>query len=106
MSLYIGGLRIEQPLTNNTGFVCGDCVEERHKKWQEENKDTIINPFDFVKVTFIEDDIRENIWVEVDKVEGDVIEGRLGNDPLLIEGLKINDPVRIKRDQIQQHIAK
>ena len=38
----------------------------------------------------------EFIWVEVDGVSGDVIFGKLGNDPIDLPGYKLGDPVEVE----------
>ena len=46
----------------------------------------------------------EHIWVTVDRLAGHTIHGRLGNDPVALEGLKCDDPVSLSVDAIEDWI--
>jgi uncharacterized protein YegJ (DUF2314 family) len=43
----------------------------------------------------------EHIWIEVDRISGDKIEGRLGNDPVELGDLKIGSKVEIETNQVE-----
>ena len=46
----------------------------------------------------------EFIWINVDAIEGDVIYGKLGNDPIDLPGLKLGDRVRLGADELSDWI--
>ncbi len=46
----------------------------------------------------------EFIWINVDAIEGDVIYGKLGNDPIDLPGLKLGDRVRLRADELNDWI--
>lgn len=57
-----------------------------------------------VKTAFAEGDEVEHMWVEVERIEGDVIYGRLGNRPENITRYMLGDPVRIDRAEVSDWV--
>jgi uncharacterized protein YegJ (DUF2314 family) len=47
----------------------------------------------------------EQMWVEVLSIDGDRIRGALANDPQLVKGLKLREPVELEFDQIEDWIC-
>ncbi|HEY8667167.1 MAG TPA: DUF2314 domain-containing protein [Tepidisphaeraceae bacterium] len=54
-----------------------------------------------VKALFSEGDIREVMWVEVEKIENGTITGQLMDDPEDLKNLKEGDSVQVKEQEIQ-----
>lgn len=100
---------MNEPLSN-IGFVHGHCGDARKKLWQEENKDTVIEPGNFVKIGF---DVtnpelkaqRENMWVKVTHISNDGLRfrGTLNNESIGTS-LKWGQAVEFNRDEIQDLI--
>jgi len=95
-----------EPLTN-IGYLCPECGDERHKAWQEKNKDFKIRVNDWCKIAFKEEEQTEHMFVKVRKIETipdkeTVYEGDLDNDPLHLKNIKYGDKVRFGFNQIEQ----
>lgn len=87
----------------NEGIIHARCAEERRQIWQEQNAKTVIVPGDLVRKAFVGDNNRdEHMWVEVTKVEGNVITSTLANDPLHMKDIKYGDKVVFDRSEISQ----
>lgn len=92
----------------NITEICDECGQERLQKWQEENKDTIIEKGDFVKIPFIQEidgkKKTEWMWCVVNKISKNqqVIIGILDNDPMYVTDVKCGNKYRFGRNQICQ----
>lgn len=97
-----------EPLSN-VGHICPDCAEDRRIKWQEDHKDTVIQPGDAIKCKFIDESVKakEHMWVRVTAVSEDLklITGVLDNAPFLVTNLKLGQIVTVRRDQVEQHLT-
>jgi uncharacterized protein YegJ (DUF2314 family) len=93
---------------SNTGFIHGECADNRLKEWQEKNANTKIEVGNYVKMKFIQEDKEpEWMWVEISNVIGkDDFEGCLANDPLKLTNIKCGDKVQVKRSNISQLLEK
>lgn len=62
------------------------------------------NVGDFVKLKFTDSFGNEYMWVEVTKVdkENDKYEGRLDNDPIVVQCISYNDVVEFQKEDILQ----
>lgn len=79
-----------------------DCSEKMYP-----NKGNFdIKVGDYAKIHFEREDTGEYMWVEVKKVNGDAFEGILGNDPVLIEGVKYGDTVTFTKDEVCDRLRK
>jgi uncharacterized protein YegJ (DUF2314 family) len=54
-----------------------------------------------VKTKMTHGDNSEHIWVDVTRIEGDAIEGLLGNEPLDLGDLKLGAEVRLDRSEVE-----
>ncbi len=57
-----------------------------------------------VKKQFTIDGQIEHMWVRVDSLDGDQIVGALANSPQIVKGLKLNDPVELRFEEIEDWI--
>lgn len=94
----------------NIGFIHGHCGAERKRMWQEDNKDTVIEPGDFVKIGFkvTNPELKaeyENMWVKVTHVSDDrqKFRGTLNNESIGTS-LKWGEPLEFERTEIQDLI--
>jgi uncharacterized protein YegJ (DUF2314 family) len=53
-----------------------------------------------VKAPVTVDDNTEFIWIEVERIDGAIIHGKLANDPVALGDMKIEDPVTVSIDQL------
>ena len=84
----------------NIMLVCKGCSENIYP-----NKGTFdVNVGDFVKLKFTDGNGTEYMWVEVINVdkENNKYEGRLDNDPVLIQYVKYNDNLEFQKEDILQ----
>ncbi|NQU45222.1 DUF2314 domain-containing protein [bacterium] len=76
-----------------------EAAAEARRRWPE-----FVNAFDegtpdldfSVKAALREGDKREFVWVSVERIDEDTIEGVLANDPVLLKRLKLDDPVQVR----------
>ena len=84
----------------NIMLVCEECGKNMYP-----NKGTFdVNIGDIVKLKFTDDNGTEYMWVEVlrsDK-ENNKYEGRLDNEPVLVQSVVYNDNVEFKKEDILQ----
>lgn len=88
----------------NLMLVCKECSEKMYP-----DKGTFdVNIGDIVKLKFTDDNGSEYMWVEVLRVdkENNKYEGRLDNDPALVECVKYDDNVAFKKEDILQVVWK
>jgi uncharacterized protein YegJ (DUF2314 family) len=104
---------LTQPREDRVARVDGDdprmvaAVAEARRRWPE-----FVKAFKAkrplqgfaVKVPFKEDAETEFMWVEVLKIDGEKIEGKLSNEPNTIKKLKLNDKVTVKVADVQDWI--
>lgn len=94
----------------NLTIMCGECSEDRRKKWQELNVDTPLYPGDFVKIGFdceADDHLsKEWMWVRLMGVKDNIFVGQLYNDPVFVRNLTFRDIVEFTRDEISEHLRK
>ena len=57
-----------------------------------------------LKVDFIENEVHEHMWVSLNNIENGQFNGLLGNEPQILKTLKLGDPVRITKNQIEDWI--
>jgi len=84
----------------NLMLVCKECGENMYP-----NKGTFdVNVGDIVKLKFTDGNGTEYMWVEVLKVdkENNKYEGRIDNDPVLVECMKYDDNVEFRKEDILQ----
>lgn len=84
----------------NIVFVCKECSEKMFP-----DKGTLdVNVGDFAKLKFVDGYGTEYMWVEVVKVdkENNKYEGRLDNDPVLVQCVGYNDNVEFQKEDILQ----
>ncbi len=84
--------------------VCRKCGENMYP-----NKGTFdVNVGDFAKLKFTDGNGSEYMWVEVTKADNwnNKYEGRLDNDPALVQCVKYDDNVEFKKEDILQAIRK
>ncbi|MGE3164750.1 MAG: DUF2314 domain-containing protein [Planctomycetota bacterium] len=53
-----------------------------------------------VKAPFVEGDFTEQMWVTVTKIDSETIHGKLANEPVRIRKLELDDPVKLKLEEI------
>lgn len=91
----------------NIGIICNEHADERHEKWQQDNKNTVLRVGDYCKMGFVikkGDPRKEHMWVMITNViDKDTFKGRLDNDPMLADDLKFGDIVMFKRSDVSQH---
>ena len=88
----------------NIMLVCKECSDNMYP-----NKGTFdVCIGDFVKLKFTESFGNEYMWVEVVKadIENNKYEGRLDNDPVLVQCVVYNDNVEFKKEDILQVVWK
>jgi uncharacterized protein YegJ (DUF2314 family) len=78
------------------------AVAEARRRWPEfvaafERRD---GEMFSVKSEFTEGDASEFIWVEVTAIENDVVYGKLGNEPVALNKLKLGQTVRVPRAEL------
>lgn len=88
----------------NERLVHKECMEEKKRIWQQNNKDTVLYKGMFVKKLFTEGDETEHMWVRLTSINGNELEGTLDNDPLLFKNIKFGDVISFNRDEIEEHI--
>lgn len=84
----------------NLMLVCKECSEKIYP-----NRGTFdVQVGDFAKLKFTDGYGTEYMWVEVIKAdkENDKYEGRLDNDPVLVQCAKCDDNVEFKKEDILQ----
>ena len=84
----------------NLRLVCKGCSEKMYP-----NKGTFdVQVGDFAKLKFTDGDDAEYMWVQVTKADKDSkqYEGRLDNDPVLVQSVAYNDNVEFKKEDILQ----
>ena len=88
----------------NLMLVCEECSKNMYQ-----NKGTFdVNVGDLAKLKFTDSFGTEYMWVEVVKVdrENNKYEGRLDNDPALVQRVMYNDNVEFKKEDILQVVWK
>lgn len=86
----------------NIGHIHDKCADDRQRKWQKENKTTIIQKGYYVKKAFSQGNKIEHMWIKVTSVSGSRIEGTLDNDPHVIKTLKCGSIVTFERSEISE----
>lgn len=85
---------------DNIILTCKECAEKMYP-----DKGTFdVRVGDFAKLKFTDGNRVEYMWVEVVKVdkENNKYEGRVDNDPVLVQSVKYNEKVEFKKDDILQ----
>jgi uncharacterized protein YegJ (DUF2314 family) len=80
--------------------VCRECGEKMYP-----NKGTFdVNVGDVAKLKFTDDNGTEYMWVEVLKIDkkNNKYEGRLDNEPVLVQSVVYNDTVSFGKEEILQ----
>ena len=83
---------------DNIMLICKDCAD---KVYPNKGKLTV-DIGKFAKLKFTDINGSEYMWVKViraDKLKGD-FEGRLDNDPVLVQCVKYGDNIKFKKDEI------
>ncbi len=81
---------------SNIIVTCRDCANNMYP-----NKGKFdVKVGDSVKIVFKGENGTESMWVIVKKVNGDVFEGILNNDPVLINGISCGDKVIFSKDEV------
>jgi len=78
------------------------AVEEARRRWPE-----FVSAFNAragehfaIKAPITKDESVEFIWVEVERIDGATVHGRLANDPIALRELKIGDAISVPLDQL------
>jgi len=81
----------------NIKMVCKNC---RQEMYPDAGTFTIkqIKEAKFVKKCF---DDKEHMWVRVERIDNNIIFGTLANKPVLIENLKLGDPVKVVLSEVE-----
>lgn len=88
---------------NNIGLICGAHSDQRHKKWQEDNKHTTIKVGDYAKMAFKTVVAAEHMWVKVTVVhDKNSFTGTLHNDPVWAKHLSHGEEVFFQRKHIEE----
>lgn len=88
----------------NIMLVCKDCSEKMYP-----SKGTFdVSVGDSAKLKFIDGNGAEYMWVEVVKIdrENNKYEGRLDNDPVLVQCAVYNDNVEFQKEDVLQVVWK
>jgi uncharacterized protein YegJ (DUF2314 family) len=83
------------------------AIEEAQRRWpQFTNAFARSKPGQgfAVKGPFSDGKHTEFMWMEVARIEGDFIHGRLSNDPNGVKGLKLHDAVSLRVSQVQDWV--
>lgn len=93
---------------DNIRHLCSHCGDEARRIWQEENRNTLIEIQDYVKIRFDQEDIpSEWMWVLVtDIMPDDMFVGQLDNDPINLTNIKCGDLLEFKREEIAMLVKK
>lgn len=93
----------EEP-KSNIGIINNNYADERHARWQAENKDTQLKVGDYCKMGFIIEKgspVKEHMWVCITKPLGnDMFEGILDNDPQQVPDIKCGDMVSFSKSEV------
>jgi uncharacterized protein YegJ (DUF2314 family) len=69
------------------------------KTYNSQSADT---NFDFsIKADFVDNGVHEHMWISLNKIENEMFQGILGNEPQTINNIKYGDLTTIYRDQIE-----
>lgn len=92
---------------SNIGHICPEHAHERRQKWQQENRDTVILPGDYVKIAFTDValKVREHMWVKVMEMDFPSISGLLSNEPMKLTNWEMGDEVKFTFSDIEDHIS-
>ncbi len=78
------------------------AVEEARRRWPE-----FVEAFNAkggehfsIKAPVTADDNTEFIWVQVERIDGETIHGRLANDPVALGEMKLGDPIEIPLENL------
>lgn len=96
-------------MDNNIHGICDQHADERLKTYQDNNKNRIYKPGDFVKTKLMtrKPDKFEHMWIKVTRVRGNLITGILDNNPVFGEDiLKCGDEISIGAHTISNCISK
>lgn len=92
---------------HNIGLVHRKCAEDRAKKWNDENKDLLINAGDFVKIAFWEKGEVEHMWAEVvSNTRQESFKATVANDPVVCMSYPLGKEIELSRFEIQQYLPK
>lgn len=87
---------------SNIIVTCTDCAEKMYP-----NKGNFdIKVGDSVKIHFEEEHAGEFMWVKVEKINGDIFEGILNNDPVLMNNVCYGDRVMFTKEEVCDRIRK
>lgn len=83
------------------------AVEEARRRWPE-----FVNALSRrepgqnfgVKAPITREGLTEYIWISVDKLEGDTIQGRIDNDPVNLGDLKSGDAISVSVDEVNDWV--
>ena len=81
------------------------AVEQARNRWPEfveafENRTPDADQNFAIKAEFRDGDVSEFIWVGVTAIEGDAIYGTLGNEPVNVTNVKLDDRVRVPLEDL------
>ena len=85
-------------MENNIVLVCKECSDKMYP-----DKGTFdVNVGDFAKLKFTDSFGNEYMWVEATKADKDnnEYEGRLDNDPALVQYVAYNENIKFKKEDI------
>jgi len=96
-----------EPLSN-MGLICPECSDERHKEWQERNKNTLVLLGDYCKIKFTDGDKNEHMFVRIFKATHggrqdmqQQFTGWLYNDPHYVKNVRFGDEIEFLFNQIE-----
>ena len=90
-------------LPENITTLCACCSEERHKHWQENNKNLRIKTGDEVKLKVEDKNGTEYMWFRILDIKGKEISGQCGNEPCLVRCIKYGDILKFKFKDINDY---
>jgi uncharacterized protein YegJ (DUF2314 family) len=95
-------------LLENVEYLCGDCLREQRDQWQAENYDLEILPGMYVKLSFTDESLTDQIntewmWIRVTEVSECQMVGILDNNPEFVKNITFGETVFFTRDQIASH---
>ena len=89
---------------DKTGLICRECADEHYKRWQANNKNTLILPGNWCKMQFTDGENTEYMWVLVTLAEKGKFTGTLDNDPVFLTNVKCSDEISFVREDIYDYL--
>jgi len=88
---------------DNIRFLCLEHSNQRHKEWQQNNKDTVIEVGNYAKMAFKSAQGIEHMWVKITNcMTKNSYIGILYNDPIRATHLKHGEEILFEREMIEE----